>query len=298
MFDYKLIEAFAAVITEQGFEKASLKLNITQSAISQRIKLLEEQTGQVLIVRSTPPKATVHGKKLLKHFQMVAHLENELNNDFFYEEKSDFRKISVGVNADSLATWFMDICYSFLDDKKYIIDIRVDDQDETDKMLKNGEVSGCIGSKKIFVQGCKTVCLGKMKYRAAASKTFVKKYFKKGFTLNSVEKAPLVLFNRKDRLHDNFLKMVFEREILNLPSHFIPSSEKFLEFILKGYAYGIVPEHQAEKFFENGSLLQLTEITFDVPLYWNCWNIKSEIIDDFTKTLLKNTKKELHDIDK
>jgi LysR family transcriptional regulator (chromosome initiation inhibitor) len=291
MFDYKLIEAFAAVITEQGFEKASLKLNITQSAISQRIKLLEEQTGQVLIVRSTPPKATIHGKKILKHFQMVSHLEQELNNNFFYEEKSDFRKIAVGVNADSLSTWFMDACYLFLKNKNYIIDIRVDDQDETDKMLKNGEVSGCISSKKNLVQGCKTLYLGKMKYKAAASKPFIQKYFKKGFTLKSVEKAPLVLFNRKDKLHDNFLKMVFEKEILNLPSHFIPSSEMFLEFILKGYAYGIVPEHQAEKFFENGSLMQLTEITFDIPLYWNCWNIKSEIIDDFTKNILNVAKK-------
>ncbi len=38
MLNYKLIEALAMVVQERGFEKASVKLLVTPSAISQRIK--------------------------------------------------------------------------------------------------------------------------------------------------------------------------------------------------------------------------------------------------------------------
>ena len=58
MFDYKLIEALAMVVREGGFENAARALHITQSAVSQRVKMLEELTGQVLIARTTPPQAT------------------------------------------------------------------------------------------------------------------------------------------------------------------------------------------------------------------------------------------------
>ena len=58
MLDYKLLEAFAMVIIEGGFEKASRRLHLTQSAISQRVKLLEDQYGQILLKRTSPPEPT------------------------------------------------------------------------------------------------------------------------------------------------------------------------------------------------------------------------------------------------
>jgi LysR family transcriptional regulator (chromosome initiation inhibitor) len=40
MQDYKLLKALDAVLRDQSFDKAAKRLHITQSAISQRIKLL------------------------------------------------------------------------------------------------------------------------------------------------------------------------------------------------------------------------------------------------------------------
>ena len=53
--DYKLLKALSVVVQEGGFEKASRVLHISQPAVSQRVKLLEEQTGQVLLTRTSPP---------------------------------------------------------------------------------------------------------------------------------------------------------------------------------------------------------------------------------------------------
>ena len=40
MFDYALLEALAAVVQHGSFERAARALNITSSAVSQRVKLL------------------------------------------------------------------------------------------------------------------------------------------------------------------------------------------------------------------------------------------------------------------
>ncbi len=54
MFDYKLLSALAAVVEQAGFERAAQVLGLSQSAISQRIKLLEARVGQPVLVRATP----------------------------------------------------------------------------------------------------------------------------------------------------------------------------------------------------------------------------------------------------
>ena len=45
MIDYKLLEAIAIVVQEGGFEKAATVMNLTQSAVSQRVRLLEERAS-------------------------------------------------------------------------------------------------------------------------------------------------------------------------------------------------------------------------------------------------------------
>ena len=55
MFDYKLLTALEAVVKAGSFDKAAALLCITPSAVSQRIRQLEERTGQLLLIRSCVP---------------------------------------------------------------------------------------------------------------------------------------------------------------------------------------------------------------------------------------------------
>ena len=71
MFDYKLLAALAAVVEQAGFERAAQALGLSQSAISQRIKLLEARVGQPVLLRDTPPRPTELGQRLLNHVQQV-----------------------------------------------------------------------------------------------------------------------------------------------------------------------------------------------------------------------------------
>ena len=74
MLDYKLLHALSVVLDEQNFDRAASVLAITQSAVSQRIKSLEQAIGQPVLIRSQPIEATIIGKKLLAHYLSLIHI--------------------------------------------------------------------------------------------------------------------------------------------------------------------------------------------------------------------------------
>ena len=296
MLDYKLIEALAAVVQEGGFEKAAKALYITQSAISQRVKLLEDQTGQILLARGTPPRATPYGLKMLKHYLQVKRLEDDLAGEMNENADPGFSSLAIGVNADSLATWFVDAIRPFLLEKRVVLDIRVDDQEQTHRLLRDGEVVGCLSTQEQPMQGCRVDYLGCMNYRLMAAREFAAAWFPNGLTEPDVLKAPAVIFNRKDELHHRFLRQVLGKTLGPIPIFYVPSSEKFVDFIASGLAYGLLPDQQISPSDRKSRMIDLVPNSHArVKLYWHCWNLKSPLLEDLTQYLGQSAKKLLEE---
>ena len=293
MLDYKLLEALARVVREGGFDKAARQMHLTQSAVSQRIRLLEDQAGMVLLTRTLPPEPTPEGKALLKHYIQVRQLEEDLSAGLKMEGNaggSAFRTLAVGINSDSLATWFFPAVDGFLNDNRVLLDLRVDDQDQTRKLLRNGEVLGCISSENKPVQGCRVTSIGTMNYRMVATPGFRDRYFSRGLTRESLGTAPAVIYNHKDDLHAVFLEQKYDIDVIReVPAGYLPSPELFVDFILTGRAYGMVPDLQSLSHLETGGLLDLDpENHIPVSLYWHRWNLGSALLDEFSKAIVKN----------
>ncbi len=302
MIEFKFMEALVAVIEQGGFEKAAKVLHITQSAISQRIKHLEETAGQILIIRSAPPVPTDAGIHIIKYFKQVKQLEEELFENLVPSQKSTFKPLAVAINADALATWFLDAVIPFLKKERVTLDIRVDDQDETHAMLRDGEVFGCISSQEISIQGCGSRFLGEMTYRMVATPNFVDRWFPNTDTdmdvnedakdhpimAETLQQIPMLVFNRKDELQHRALKRALNGNLPDeIPTHYLPSSEKFLTFILSDMAYGMLPDIQSRPYLERGDLVELfPDHPICVPLFWHCWNIKSQLLETFSKALI------------
>ncbi len=292
MLDYKLIEAMAMVVREGGFDKAADTLHITQSAVSQRVKLLEENTGQILISRTTPPTTTLAGRKLLKHYLKVKRLEDDLTGELETPPDKNFTSIPIGLNADSLATWFLDAIQKFLIQERVVMDIRVDDQDQTHQLLKDGEVMGCISTQARQIQGCRVEFLGQMTYHMYAAPEFAKQWFPNGLTIENATHAPAIIYNRKDDLHNKFLKQTIGLMPDSMPISYVPSSEKFSDFIAMGVGYGMMPRQQGLVLIKAGRLIDLVpETNMPVKLYWHCWNLKSKLLEKFTQQLISATKR-------
>lgn len=293
MLDYKLVEALAAVIDEGGFERAARRLNLTQSAVSQRIRQLEEALGGPALTRTQPPAPTRSGRLLLRHARRVDLLEAELARGLNIGpatrgdgDATPWRTVAVAVNADSLATWFLDAVLPILTPGGLTLDLRVDDQERTHEMLRAGEVAGCVSTRPTAMQGCRVVPLGRMRYICACSPDFAARWFPEGFTLAAVRRAPAVVFNRRDMAHDRFLASLFGESPTGAPRHHVPDSERFVDFIAGGAGFGMSPHMQAAKRLACGALVDLTPRTpMDVPLYWHCWNIPSPTLDGLGRAL-------------
>ena len=291
MLDYKLIEALAMVAREGGFDKAAKALHITQSAVSQRLKLLEELTGQVLIARTTPPQATSAGQKLLKHYLRVKRLEDDLMREMEASGNRGFTSMAVGINADSLAFWLIEAIHPFLLEQRVLLDIRVNDQEQTHRMLKDGEVIGCISTLEHPMQGCRIEYIGRMKYRLMASPEFAAQWFFNGLTFEGVRRAPAVIYDRNDELHHKLLLQALDEVPASIPNHYVPSIEKFAEFITLGLGYGMIPDQQCTGMVCTGQMVDLSpEHHVPAELYWHCWNIKSELLEKLTQCLVHKAK--------
>jgi len=296
MLDYKLVEAFGVVAKEGGFEKAARVLHLTQSAVSQRVKLLEEQAGCILLVRSSPPEPTPAGEEMLKHYRQVRRLEDDLGSGLG-KESDGFTSLAVAVNADSLATWFFPAIDTYLDEESVLLDMSVDDQAQTHQLLRNGEVLGCVSERSDPIQGCRVEYLGDMDYRLYCTNEYKKYWFPDGLTFPAIERAPILIFNRKDLMHGVLLADRLGTQPAGYTAFYLPSSEKFGPTIASGRVCGMLPDQQAAEYVERGELVDLVPgHVFTVQLHWHCWNLESGQLGRFTDALVAGARQELKQV--
>ena len=202
MFDYKLLSALAAVVEQAGFERAAQVLGLSQSAISQRIKLLEARIGQPVLVRASPPTPTEIGRRLLNHVQQVRLLERDLQSAVpALDEEGLPERLRIALNADSLATWWAPAVGDFCAEQHLLLDLVVEDQTVGLKRMRAGEVAACLCASERPVAGARSVLLGAMRYRALASPAFIARHFPDGVSAALLPRTPALVFGPDDFPH-------------------------------------------------------------------------------------------------
>ncbi len=287
MLDYKGIQALYQVVRTQSFEMAADKLFVTQSAVSQRIKGLEQYYGCPLLSRSLPYEPTELGSQLISHYQQLKDLEENLLLQMDAMKKTP--KISVAINRDSLETWFREVMQKLKTIKDFRIEIISDDQDVTIDYMRKGLVSAALSTAKNPLPGCKVEFLGYMMYVLVSSPEFKKRYFDGHKSIaKKLLSAPTVIFDSKDSLHENYLKDCFNITDQVQTFHTVPSVYVFKEFTLKGYGYALIPEIDIRDELKNGSLIDLfPKKHWPMPLYWHTRAIQTPSYQQFNDIVRK-----------
>ncbi len=197
-FDYDSLAVLSTVVRTGSFETAAKSLNVTQSAISQRIKQLKEKVGSILIIRGRPCMPTEDCLLLCQHVEQVTLLRHEVSERPSGPADASRANVPVAVNRDSLATWFPKVVGRAADELNLRLDIIPDDQEFTEDRLRSGEASAVITSSDIPIPGCKIYMLGEMEYVAVASTACANKFLAGGATLANVAAAPSIRFDRKE----------------------------------------------------------------------------------------------------
>lgn len=280
MFDYRGLEALAAILEQNSFDLAAKKLHITQSAISQRLKTLQNYYGDPLISRGTPYLPTALGEVLITHYKKVHMLEDSLHSVIGNREISN--KFSIAMNRDSLETWFLPILMkeNFLASAQ--IEIMTCDQEYTLDFLKNGMASICFSPRKDPIANCKSEWIGYMDYVFACSPKFKKKYFPNKITKETLLKAPALKYDKHDELYNSYLQKFFNLYEQSPPYHMLPSVKGFKEAVLQDHVCTLIPALDIKQELKNKSIVNLMpDKPWRMPIYLHSWQLGNSHYEQF-----------------
>ncbi|AQR66999.1 chromosome replication initiation inhibitor protein [Janthinobacterium sp. LM6] len=289
--DYRALAVLDAVASHGSFDKAALALGITQSAVSQRIKALEDASGRLLIIRGQPAVPTGLGQRLIVHHRNVKLMEASLDIDL--GNSVSMPEIAIAIDADSLATWFPDTLSALLAPPRCQLDVRLADSDSALQMVRDGSVFGCVAAESgtaIDAAAATSVTpLGTLRYVCVATPVFAGHWFGDGFIAEAVQLAPAVV-------GQHGLLARFLAEKLNMrepfPHHTLPVEAARRGCVQDGLAYGLMPQRLAAQALATDRLVDLMPgSTLDVPLSWHAWTLDTP----FTKLLSEQIVKSARD---
>ncbi|MBO0980497.1 LysR family transcriptional regulator ArgP [Microbacterium sp. SD291] len=285
--DPELAATVAAVADEGTLDAASRRLRITPSAVSQRLKTLEQQLGRVLVVRSKPVRLTEAGEAVVRLARQVALLEHDALGGLGLGGDAPRTGIPLAVNADSMATWFLRPLARLSAEHDIDFDLHRDDQNFTARLLESGTVMAAVTSEDTPVAGCSVSPLGVLEYRAMAESGYARRWFAEGVTPEALAVAPFVDFDRRDALqHDWLREMGVAHQ--GVPRHYVPASHDYALAVQLGLGWGMVPLLQ-----DSAGLVALGGPTLRVKLYWQQWNLRSALLDTIAAEVAAEARKVL-----
>lgn len=282
----------AAIVDGGSLDAAARALSVSPSAVSQRLKWLEQQLGQVLIVRSKPATATAAGEAVVRMARQVALLEHEALTALGLDAGGGRVSVPLAVNADSMATWFLAPLARLSARHDIDFDLHRDDQNFTARLLESGEVMAAVTSEAAPVSGCSVTGLGVFRYEAVANAEFAQRWFPNGIVAEALQRAPFVDFDRRDTLQHVWLTSQGVSEH-GIPRHYVPASHDFAQAVILGLGWGMLPWEQAASAVASGALVPLGGDPVRVPLYWQQWNLRSHLLDAIAREVAEEAERVL-----
>lgn len=277
------LAALVAVVEHGTFDAAARALHVTPSAISQRIRALEAQVGQVVVSRSTPCAATDAGEVLVTLGRQTALLALEAAERL--GGASGVRRAAVAVNADSLATWFRDVFAEAATWDEVALELFVEDQAHSARLLREGRVLAAVTSDARPVQGCSVAPIGSLNYHPVVASAVLERAGGDAQTADW-SGVPMVRFNEIDELQHEWLHATGRPDPRVV--HRVPTTVDFAEAVRHGLGWGMYLDGQLAAARERGD--DLVELSpgrpLVVPLFWQRWRISSALLDRLTSAVL------------
>ncbi|WP_312721348.1 ArgP/LysG family DNA-binding transcriptional regulator [Mobilicoccus sp.] len=277
------LEALATVCDAGTFEQAAAELQVTPSALSQRISGLERRLGRVLVRRSRPVTPTADGEIVLRLARQTVLLQAECLEAFADAEGAEQVRVSVALNADTLGTWFQEVLADVAAEGRLVLDLRIEDESRTADLLRAGEVMAAVSIDPQPIQGCTVEPLGLMSYVPAVSPDLVDRLGLGRAHIDDLGRMPMLRFGRDDDIQPAFLMRSGHAEA-RPPVHHVPSNAEFIAATLCGLGWGAIPLPQVRGPIADGSLIPIQGAgTIEVPLYWHRWRVDSPTLIHLTE---------------
>jgi LysR family transcriptional regulator (chromosome initiation inhibitor) len=284
------LTALQQIVETGSFEAAADELRISQSAISQRVKALESQLGQIVVQRTKPAQPTRTGQLLLRLARQIALAQEEAMRQIADEQRGNEVNIRIVVNADCLESWVLP-ALAPIARQSIAVDIRRQDEQLSSRLLRSGEVMAAITADEKPVQGCSSTSLGAMAYYAACAPQFARRWFPDGMNGPSLERAPLMQYDKDDSLQNTFIRSITAAAV-HPTTHYVPTPTGFMNAIALGFGWGMIPAASLDS-LPAGTLIRLSDKPLLRPLFWQQWRLSSPSLDAVAQAIIAASRKAL-----
>ncbi|MET4725638.1 DNA-binding transcriptional LysR family regulator [Bradyrhizobium japonicum] len=153
MLDLELLRSFVSVVEAGGFTRAGERVHRTQSTVSQQIKRLEEDVGQVLLHRDGKDvRPTEAGERLLSYARRLLTLAEEAR-DVLREPDSE-GAIRLGIPEDFAAYRLAKLLGAFSRSHPGLrLDVRADQSKNLSRDLERGELDLALFKREAGAKG-------------------------------------------------------------------------------------------------------------------------------------------------
>lgn len=290
LWEHRQLTALASIVRTGSLEAAARELHVTPSAVSQRLKALENDAGQILVRRGRPCTATDAGRVLVRLAGQTELLEHEASVELSAGGETGTVRLPIAVNADSLATWFLPVLPAVTAERDVVFDVHKEDEGVSAALLRDGTVMAAVSAEPAPVQGCASIRLGAMRYVPMASRSFCDRYVAADRPIReSLARAPMLNFSRDDSLQRKYVRTLTRRRV-DPPTHYIPSSAAFNDSVRNGLGWGLLPEQDIRA---DDDLVRLGDRHFDVPLFWQHWRLESALLRRLTDEVRETARRSL-----
>ncbi|EXG85806.1 MULTISPECIES: LysR family transcriptional regulator [Lacrimispora] len=243
--NYELYKVFYHVATTLSFSEASKQLFISQSAVSQSIKVLEKKLNQTLFVRSTKKvQLTPEGDILLKHIEPAINLIQKGENQLLEANTLNGGQLRIGA-SDTICRYYL-VPYLNKFHKTYPnVHIKVTNQTsiECAHLLESGQVdfiitnypnSGLLSSQNTrVINEFADVFVANQEYFPLKGQTV---------SLGTLQTYPILMLERKSTTSE-FLHHMFQKEQLDLvPEIELSSNDLLIDLARIGLGIAFVPD--------------------------------------------------------
>jgi LysR family transcriptional regulator, chromosome initiation inhibitor len=289
MFDYSQLEALIAVSREGSFDGAARTLGLTPSAISQRIRKLEERVGAVLVKRVGDPVPTALGRLMCCHAETVRMLESQfLSSPGWSAPVSGVKdvRIRIAVGEANLSSWFIEaLKHDAADATQKQLDLVIPSDGDVCAALKSGEALAALSFEKRALHGFKSVHLGTLVFRATASPDFIRRYFPGGLTPDALARAPSLRHPCWESLIEQWTTQVCGAPTA-LNGHTIPSFYGSVAACRSGLAWGLNPSTMVDQLIQDGRLVELANgVVVKREVHWHYALLIADLLKPLTKSI-------------
>ena len=229
--DLRYITAFISVASHLSFTKAANELNISVSAVSRQIKLLEQSTNRQLLVRT--PQSVILTEDGLSLFRQASQFNNWVKEDFEQKKRPVIR---IGCLQGVLEGWLTKILCEYQDIDKYQLELTIASPKELERRIKNNEIDFALNNFLIEDDLCSSTRLFKEEIAFVSNKNI---------HLKKLHQYTWILTNKNDYLVNYARKMkipISDKIII------VDSINSACRLIANGNGIGMLPLHVAQEY--------------------------------------------------